>query len=74
MMNFLASGIMITGFIIIVLILVHKSSGGGVSDLFGGGFTSTVASSSVSSKNLSRVTYAFMAVWVLLIITYHVVL
>ncbi len=52
-----------TSMILVVLILLHRGKGGGLSDLFGGGVTSSIGGSSVAEKNLDRLTIAVGAVW-----------
>ena len=39
--------LIITSCVMILLVLLHKGKGGGLSDLFGGGVSSTLGSSSV---------------------------
>jgi preprotein translocase subunit SecG len=39
--------LIITSCVMVLLVLLHKGKGGGLSDLFGGGVTSTLGSSSV---------------------------
>ena len=46
----------VTSLLLIVLILLHRGKGGGLSDMFGGGFSSSFAGSSVVEKNLDRFT------------------
>ncbi|GMA19532.1 preprotein translocase subunit SecG [Arsenicicoccus piscis] len=46
-----------------LLILLHKGKGGGVSDMFGGGMSGSVGSSSVAERNLDRFTIAVASVW-----------
>lgn len=53
----------ITSIFLIVLILLHRGRGGGVSDLFGGGFSSSLGGSSVVEKNLDRITIAIGVIW-----------
>jgi len=48
--------LIITSLLMIVLVLLHKGKGGGLSDLFGGGVTSSLGSSSVVERNLDRIT------------------
>jgi preprotein translocase subunit SecG len=55
--------LVITSLILIVLILLHRGKGGGLSDLFGGGVTSSVGGSSVAEKNLDRLTVGVGAIW-----------
>lgn len=47
----------------ILLVLLHKGKGGGLSDLFGGGVTSSLAGSSVVERNLDRLTIATGIIW-----------
>lgn len=51
-----------------LLILLHKGKGGGVSDMFGGGMSSTMGSSSVAERNLDRFTIAVASVWFVAIV------
>lgn len=53
----------ITSLLLIVLVLLHKGKGGGLSDLFGGGVSSTLGGSSVAERNLDRVTIALAIIW-----------
>ena len=59
----------ITSFLLTLLILLHKGRGGGLSDMFGGGVTSTMSSSGVAERNLNRVTIILGIVWIVVIIT-----
>jgi preprotein translocase subunit SecG len=43
--------------------LLHKGKGSGLSDLFGGGVSSTYGGSSVVEKNLDRITIVVGGVW-----------
>ena len=54
----------ITSLLLIVFVLLHKGKGGGLSDMFGGGFTSQHGGSSVVEKNLDRITIALALIWV----------
>lgn len=49
--------------LLIVLILLHRGKGGGLSDMFGGGFTSSFAGSSVVERNLDRFTLIAAFIW-----------
>ena len=51
-----------------LLILLHKGKGGGLSDMFGGGVSSTLGGSSVAERNLDRFTIAVALVWVAAVI------
>ena len=59
----------ITSLLLTLLILLHKGRGGGVSDMFGGGMSSTLGSSGVAERNLNRITIILGVVWVVVIIT-----
>jgi preprotein translocase subunit SecG len=52
----------------IVLVLLHKGKGGGLSDLFGGGISSSLGSSSVVERNLDRITVFCGVLWFLCIV------
>jgi preprotein translocase subunit SecG len=54
----------ITSFLLVVLILLHKGKGGGLSDLFGGGISSSLGGSSIAERNLDRITVAIVIVWI----------
>lgn len=45
-----------TAFALIVMVLLHSGRGGGLSDMFGAGTSSTAAGSTVVEKNLDRIT------------------
>ncbi len=47
----------------VVLVLLHRGKGGGLSDMFGGGVTSSLSGSSVVEKNLDRITVATGIIW-----------
>lgn len=55
--------LLITSFIMIALILLHKGRGGGLSDMFGGGFSSSLGGSSLAEKNLDRLTIGVGLIW-----------
>ena len=54
----------VTSLLLVVFVLLHKGKGGGLSDMFGGGFTSQHGGSSVVEKNLDRITIVLTVVWV----------
>jgi preprotein translocase subunit SecG len=60
--------LIITSLVMILLVLLHKGKGGGLSDLFGGGVSSTLGSSSVVERNLDRITSFFGILWFVVII------
>ena len=53
----------ITSLLLIALVLLHKGKGGGLSDMFGGGFSSSLGGSNVVERNLDRMTIAFGIIW-----------
>ncbi len=55
--------LIITSLLLAVLILLHRGKGGGLSDLFGGGISSSLGGSSVVEKNLDRLTIFCGVVW-----------
>ena len=60
--------LVITSILVILLVLLHRAKGGGLSTLFGGGVQSSLAGSTVVEKNLDRVTYFVVAIWVISIV------
>ena len=55
--------LIITSIMMVLLVLLHKGKGGGLSDMFGGGVSSTLGSSSVVERNLDRITIFFGVLW-----------
>ncbi len=55
--------LVLTSLLLIGLILLHKGKGGGLSDMFGGGISSSVGGSSVAEKNLDRITIVIAVIW-----------
>jgi preprotein translocase subunit SecG len=53
----------VTSLLLVVFVLLHKGKGGGLSDMFGGGFTSQHGGSSVVEKNLDRITIVLVVIW-----------
>jgi len=51
------------GLFLTLLILLHKGKGGGLSDMFGGGMSTSLGSSSVAERNLDRFTIAVAVIW-----------
>ncbi|MGO9783026.1 MAG: preprotein translocase subunit SecG [Streptosporangiaceae bacterium] len=60
--------LIITSLVMVLLVLLHKGKGGGLSDMFGGGVSSTLGSSSVVERNLDRITIFFGILWFVSII------
>ncbi|MFF9766665.1 preprotein translocase subunit SecG [Streptomyces sp. NPDC053086] len=49
--------------LLMLLVLMHKGKGGGLSDMFGGGMQSSVGGSSVAERNLDRITIVIGLLW-----------
>ncbi|MCW2815294.1 MAG: protein translocase subunit secG [Nocardioides sp.] len=49
--------------VMILLVLLHKGRGGGMSDMFGGGVSSSLGGSSVAERNLDRFTIGTGVIW-----------
>ena len=62
--------IVITSLLLTLTVLMHKGRGGGLSDMFGGGISSSVGSSGVAERNLNRITLGVLIVWTVCIIAY----
>lgn len=65
---FLQIMLIATSVLLVLLVLLHKAKGGGLSSLFGGGVQSNLAGSSVAEKNLDRMTLFVLALWVICIV------
>ena len=57
-----------TSLLLILLVLLHKGRGGGLSDMFGGGVSSGLGGSSVAERNLDRITIGAGVIWIACII------
>jgi preprotein translocase subunit SecG len=55
--------LVVTSLCLTLLILLHKGRGGGLSDMFGGGASSSMGSSGVAERNLNRFTIAVALLW-----------
>ena len=55
--------LILTSAFLILLILMHKGKGGGMSDMFGGGMSSSLGSSGVAERNLNRFTTLVAIIW-----------
>ena len=66
--------LVLTSILMILLVLLQKGKGSGLSDLFGGGMLSTYGGSSVVEKNLDRITIVVGGIWFASIIALGLVL
>jgi preprotein translocase subunit SecG len=60
--------LVLTSVLLVVLILLHRGKGGGLSSMFGGAVSSSLAGSSVVERNLNRLTVFCGAVWAVCIV------
>ncbi len=60
--------LVICSLLIVLLILLHKGKGGGLSDLFGGGVTTSLGGSSIAERNLDRITVVLGLIWLACIV------
>jgi preprotein translocase subunit SecG len=60
--------LVVTSVLVVLLVLLHRAKGGGLSTLFGGGVQSSLSGSTVVEKNLDRVTLFVTAIWVISIV------
>ena len=63
MITFLSILLSLASILLIVLVLLHRGKGGGLSNLFGGGVSSSLGGSAVVEKNLDRLTLFVAAIW-----------
>ena len=61
--------LVLTSAMLVVLILLHRGKGGGLSSMFGGAVSSSLAGSSVVEKNLNRLTVFTALIWTVCIVT-----
>ncbi|MFF7329373.1 preprotein translocase subunit SecG [Streptomyces sp. NPDC090306] len=60
--------------LLMLLVLMHKGKGGGLSDMFGGGVQSSVGGSSVAERNLDRITVILGVCWFACVIVLSIVM
>ncbi len=65
--------LVLTSLILTLLILLHKGRGGGLSDMFGGGMSSSMGSSGVAERNLNRFTIAVGVTWAIVIVLLNLI-
>jgi len=58
----------VTSIMLTMTILLHRGRGGGLSDMCGGGVSSTLGSSGVAERNLNRLTVVIAIIWVLAVV------
>lgn len=60
--------LVVVNLFLILLILMHKGKGGGLSDMFGGGMSSTLGGSTIAERNLDRFTIALGVIWLITVV------
>ncbi|MGH3545198.1 MAG: preprotein translocase subunit SecG [Mycobacteriales bacterium] len=55
--------LIVTSFLVVLFVLLHRGKGGGLSSMFGGGGGSNLTGSSIAEKNLDRFTVAVSLIW-----------
>ena len=60
--------LVITSVLVVLLVLLHRAKGGGLSTLFGGGVQSSLSGSTVVEKNLDRLTLFVASIWAISIV------
>lgn len=64
MLGYVLVGLLaVTSLMLVLLILLHRGKGGGLSSMFGGGVSSNLAGSSVAERNLDRYTVLVGILW-----------
>ncbi|MGR6964934.1 preprotein translocase subunit SecG [Geodermatophilus sp. URMC 61] len=66
--------LVLTSVLLVVLILLHRGKGGGLSSMFGGAVSSQLAGSSVVEKNLNRLTVFIGLIWTVCIVALGILL
>ena len=69
MITFLSILLSLASLLLILLVLLHRGKGGGLSNLFGGGVSSSLGGSAVVEKNLDRLTIICGSVWAVCIVS-----
>ena len=60
--------LVVTSVLVVLLVLLHRAKGGGLSTLFGGWVQSSLSGSTVVEKNLDRLTLFVTGIWLVSII------
>jgi preprotein translocase subunit SecG len=61
-------GTIVFSLLLVLLVLLHRGRGGGLSSLFGGGMQSSLSGSASVEKNLDRFTLFVGALWLICIV------
>lgn len=60
--------LVVTSVLVVLLVLLHRAKGGGLSTLFGGGVQSSLSGSTVVEKNLDRLTLFIVGIWLVSVV------
>jgi preprotein translocase subunit SecG len=60
--------LVVANLFLILLILMHKGKGGGLSDMFGGGMSGSLGGSTIAERNLDRFTVALGIIWFITVV------
>ena len=60
--------LVLTSTMLVVLILLHRGKGGGLSSMFGGAASASLSGSSVVEKNLNRLTVFTGLIWAVCVV------
>jgi preprotein translocase subunit SecG len=66
--------LVLTSVLMILLVLLHKGKGAGLSDLFGGGVSSNYGGSNVVERNLDRITIVVGGLWFAFVVALSLIL
>ncbi|MGY1739367.1 MULTISPECIES: preprotein translocase subunit SecG [unclassified Blastococcus] len=66
--------LVLTSVLLVVLILLHRGKGGGLSSMFGGAVSSSLSGSSVVEKNLNRLTVFTGLIWAVCVVALGILL
>lgn len=55
--------LVVTSLVLALTVLLHKGRGGGMSDLFGGGMSTSLGGTSMAERNLDRLTIIVGVIW-----------
>ncbi len=64
--------LVLTSILLALSVLLHKGRGGGMSDLFGGGMSTSMGGTSVAERRLDQVTIVLGLIWFAAVLTLQV--
>lgn len=60
--------LIVTSLMLIAMVLLQRSKGGGLTSLFGGGVQSSLSGSAAADKNIARYTVFVALIWVIAVV------